>query len=327
MFNLSLPVQKFDACLAFYRECFGAKVEMLNAEAANVFAFGGQVTFHNRPDAELSDMARRTMHFGQVVSIDEWLHLRDRIISAGYSPLHSVTASDAANGRAKRVVADPSGNLVEINSAGLNGKNAMELLAAPLEGRYIRLEPVEPHMREEMRATLDCDPETWAIQFANGRGDGFAGYWAGMLMPSPPGSRISFGVRLLSTGQLVGTTSFHNISSENRTVEIGSTFYRPEVRGTTVNPEAKLLLLDHAFGRGALRVQLTVDSRNERSQAAVTKLGAAREGILRRHCVTWTGHLRDTVMFSIIDTEWPDLRERVRARLESVAGAGSARHG
>lgn len=188
----------------------------------------------------------------------------------------------------------------------------MELESIPFDGQYVRLEPVKPHMREEMRAALDCDPEAWAVQFANGRGDGFAGYWDAMLTPSPPGSRIGFAVRLQSNGRLVGTTSFHHISSANRTVEIGSTFYRPEVRGTKVNPEIKLLLLDHAFSSGALRVQLTVDSRNQRSQAAVAKLGAVREGVLRRHLVTWTGHLRDTVVFSIVDTEWPDVRDRLR---------------
>lgn len=114
---------------------------------------------------------------------------------------------------------------------------------------------------------------------------------------------------------MVATTSFHHISSANRTVEIGSTFYRPEVRGTAVNPELKLLLLEHAFSCDALRVQLTVDRRNERSLAAVAKLAAVREGVLRRHLITWTGHLSDTVVFSIIETEWPNVRERLRVRL------------
>lgn len=201
----------------------------------------------------------------------------------------------------------------------------MELSTPPLEGQHVRLEPVQPHMREELRAALDCDPEAWAIQFANGRGDDFPDYWSAMVTPSPPGSRIGFGVRLGSTGQLVGTTSFHHISSANRTVEIGSTFYRPEMRGTAVNPEAKLLLLAHAFSRGALRVQLTVDSRNEHSQAAVQKLGAMREGVLRHHLITWTGHLRDTVIFSIIHTDWPEVRERLRGRLQSTESAKTTR--
>ncbi len=121
MFHLSLPVQRFDACLAFYRDCFGAEVKMLSPEAANLFVFGGQVTFHDRPESELSDDARRTMHFGQVVSADEWLRVRDRVIAAGHSPMRAVTAAEAANGRAKLLFADPSGNLVEINSTALAG--------------------------------------------------------------------------------------------------------------------------------------------------------------------------------------------------------------
>ena len=94
----------------------------------------------------------------------------------------------------------------------------MELSAAPLEGDHVRLEPVQPHIRQELRAALDCDPEAWTIQFASGYGDDFPDYWAAMLTPSPPGSRISFGVRLRSSGRLVGTTSFHHISSANRKV-------------------------------------------------------------------------------------------------------------
>lgn len=119
MFHLSLPVDRFDDCLNFYRNCFEAEVKMLSAKAANVFVFGGQVTLHDRPASELSDCARRTMHFGQVVSPEEWLQLRDRIVAAKHLPLHLVEATDASNRRAKLVVADPSGNLVEINSTAL----------------------------------------------------------------------------------------------------------------------------------------------------------------------------------------------------------------
>lgn len=94
---------------------------MRSAEAANLFVFGGEVTFHDRPHCDLSDKARNTMHFGQVVAPDEWLQLRDRIIAAGHSPMSEIAASVAANRRAKLVVADPSGNLIEINSTALDG--------------------------------------------------------------------------------------------------------------------------------------------------------------------------------------------------------------
>jgi RimJ/RimL family protein N-acetyltransferase len=83
-----------------------------------------------------------------------------------------------------------------------------------------------------------------------------------------------------------------------------------------VNPESKLLMLSEAFGAGALRVQFSVDTRNARSQAAVAKLGATREGTVRRHLVTWTGHKRDTALFSIIETEWPEVERGLKARLQ-----------
>lgn len=86
----------------------------------------------------------------------------------------------------------------------------MELTTASLEGQHVRLEPVKPHMREGVRAALDCDPEAWAIQLASGCGDGFPGYWAAMLTPSPPESRIGFAVRLLSSCRHPGRTSALN---------------------------------------------------------------------------------------------------------------------
>lgn len=193
----------------------------------------------------------------------------------------------------------------------------MQLSVDQLEGRFVALEPVRAGMRDEMKRALDVDPEAWAIQSVNGGGEGFDSYWDGMIAPVEQFDRIAFGVRLLSTGCIIGTSSYHHISPSHRTAEIGSTFLRPEVRGTAVNPEMKLLMLSHAFGRGALRVQLTVDSRNRRSQAAVAKLGAIREGVLRRHMVTWTGHYRDTVVFSIIDAEWTAVKAKLEHRLST----------
>ena len=98
-------------------------------------------------------------------------------------------------------------------------------------------------------------------------------------------------------------------------MEIGTSFLRPEARGGPFNPEAKLLMLEHAFSNGAARVQFRVDTRNQRSQAAVTKLGAIREGVLRKDRLTWTGFLRDTVYFSILDREWPEVKLGLERRL------------
>lgn len=192
---------------------------------------------------------------------------------------------------------------------------ALRLEGGPLEGEVVVLEPVLASMKEEMRAALDVDPEAWSIQNRSGWGKGFETYWADMIAPREESHRIAYAIRLRESNMLVGTSSFHHISPEDRTAEIGSTFLRPEVRGTAVNPEMKLLMLEHAFDSGALRVQMTVDDRNKRSQAAVAKLGAVREGLLRRHRVTWNGHHRDTVVFSIIDDDWPGIRDRLVARL------------
>jgi N-acetyltransferase len=103
-------------------------------------------------------------------------------------------------------------------------------------------------------------------------------------------------------------------------VEIGATFLRPDVRASFVNPETKLLMLGHAFNSGAVRIQFTIDVRNERSLAAVAKLGAVKEGILRRDTRTWTGHIRDTVVFSILDSEWPTVKLGLEQRLAKLTG-------
>lgn len=114
-----------------------------------------------------------------------------------------------------------------------------------------------------------------------------------------------------------GCTAYYGISEEHRHLSIGWTFLLAPYRRTAVNTESKLLMLQEAFeGRGLARVQFDVDARNERSQNAVTRLGAKREGVLRKHRVLWNGYIRDTVVFSITDDEWPAVKQRLRARLD-----------
>lgn len=109
--------------------------------------------------------------------------------------------------------------------------------------------------------------------------------------------------------------TYYMTQARHSGVEIGSTFLHPEVRSGFVNPETKLLMLNHAFALSAVRVQFRVDSRNLRSQAAMIKLGAVREGVLRRDLLTWTGYIRDTVVFSILDDEWPAVKLQLEQRL------------
>lgn len=116
-------------------------------------------------------------------------------------------------------------------------------------------------------------------------------------------------------------SSYYTSQVGQNGVSIGTSFIHPSVRGGAANPQAKLLMLDHAFKCGAVRVQFNVDTRNKRSQAAMAKLGATREGVLRRDRLTWTGYIRDTVIFSILDREWPELKARLQARVEDLIKA------
>lgn len=181
-----------------------------------------------------------------------------------------------------------------------------------LEGPHVRLEPVTAEHRAEMRQVLESDPDNWTIQTSSGIGEHFDGYWHKMI--ATPG-RVAFAILDKAGGRIAGTSSFINIDPKHRTVEIGYTFFRPEYRGTLVNPETKFLMLSQAFRAGALRVQFSVSAANARSQAAVLKLGATREGVIRNHRISWNGHKRDTVIFSIIEEEWDGVRESLRSRL------------
>jgi RimJ/RimL family protein N-acetyltransferase len=194
----------------------------------------------------------------------------------------------------------------------------MNLSAAVLTGRHVRLEPITPEQREPLRAVLNCDPAAWEIMSVNGCGEGFDSYWAEIEADMAARRRIAFAVVLAGEGRVVGTSSLMNIRPMHAGVEIGSTFLHPDVRSGPVNPESKLLLLSHAFDAGAVRVEFNVDMRNIRSQAAVEKLGATREGVLRKHKITWTGHVRDTAVFSITDDDWPGVRERLEWRLQEA---------
>ena len=191
----------------------------------------------------------------------------------------------------------------------------MQIERKTLEGEHIRLEPVTAAMRGELQAMVDGDPDAWSILLTNGQGDAFDGYFAEMCGPNANPTRIAYSVRSKANGRIVGTTSFHDISPQHGTLEIGSTYYHADARGGVVNPEAKYLLLRDAFESGALRVQLRTDARNARSQAAIAKLGAVREGVMRRQFVTWNGHHRDSVIYSILAEEWPAVKARLENRL------------
>jgi RimJ/RimL family protein N-acetyltransferase len=184
-----------------------------------------------------------------------------------------------------------------------------------LEDHFVRLEPLTPALEDEMRAALDCDAPSWDIMVAAAYGSHFDGWWGSAMAAMASGSRVAWAVRRRADNALVGTTSLYEIRPEHRRCEIGSTFYRPEARGGPVNPACKRLLLAHAFNAGAVRVEIVTDGVNAASQAAIRKLGARDEGILRKHKITFTGRIRDTAQFAILDEDWPSVREGLDARL------------
>jgi RimJ/RimL family protein N-acetyltransferase len=191
----------------------------------------------------------------------------------------------------------------------------LDLPIQPLDGRFVRLEPYAPELKEPVRAALDCDQEAWSLFAVSGQGEHFESWWQGALAQVEAGGRVAYAVRDKTGGEVIGTTSFLDIRRQHCSVEIGATFFAPAARSGATNPEAKLLMLAHAFDGGALRVELITDQRNLRSQAAIAKLGAVREGVLRHERITWTGHVRDSVLYSILPAEWPEVRAGLERRL------------
>lgn len=194
----------------------------------------------------------------------------------------------------------------------------MDLKPKVLEHRHVRLEPMAEAHKEDLRAACAADPATWNELYSFSMLDEhFELVWARLMAGEMAGPSQSYAV--IAEGVCVGMTSYLGIDLPNARLEIGATFYAPHVRGGPVNPAAKRLMLSHAFDSGIRRAQFCVDAINARSRAAVLKLGAVQEGILRQDRIIWTGRLRDTVYFSILADEWPAVRERLDARLAAIA--------
>lgn len=188
-----------------------------------------------------------------------------------------------------------------------------------LPGRFVRLEPLEERHRAGL-AGLHADAGE-RIFLNSPIGPSFDAYLDAALAARAPSSHVPFVVRAQVDDAYVGMTRLFDIQPHNRGLEIGYTWYHPAFWGGAINPECKLLLMTCAFEAcGFGRVQLKTDARNLHSQAAMTKLGAKREGTLRRHMVLPDGRWRDSVYFSVIAEEWPDVKAGLEARLESRRG-------
>jgi RimJ/RimL family protein N-acetyltransferase len=204
----------------------------------------------------------------------------------------------------------------------------MSLAASPLqivtpvtlEGSVVRLEPIRHEHAdifwEVAKDSLD-DIFQWIPYRMQTRED-FQRLVEKIFHEQERGESVAFAAVEQSSGQVIGSTRFMNIDRANRRVEIGSTWIVPAWQRSAVNTEAKYLMLRHAFEIWkCFRVELKTDALNQKSRNAILRIGAKEEGTLRRHVLTWTGRVRDSVYFSILDSEWPEVKERLEARLRS----------
>ncbi len=193
-----------------------------------------------------------------------------------------------------------------------------------LRGEFIRLEPIAAHHLPGLFEAI-ARPVVFERGFGGGPAalpetlEAFERWEAGYHRPE----NNAFAVVLVGgprDGTVVGTTTLGDFDERREATHIGWTAYDPRVWGTAVNPEAKLLLLDHAFASGFGRVKIQTDVLNERSRAAIAGIGATFEGVVRREQPRADGTWRDTAMYSIIVEKWPDVRVRLLGRLSAFEG-------
>ena len=197
----------------------------------------------------------------------------------------------------------------------------MDLTPLTLHGRTIRLEPLGLHHVDAL-AAVGLDPALWALTQSVVRDAGeMRAYVEEALAEQRAGTALPFATVEQATGTVVGSTRFGSVSHEHRRVEIGWTWIAPRWQRSAVNTEAKYLMLRHAFETmGARRVELKTNALNTRSRAAMRRIGATEEGTMRQHMIRPDGSSRDSVWFSIIDGEWPAVREALEERLRSDKG-------
>lgn len=198
-----------------------------------------------------------------------------------------------------------------------------EIKALPLETAGVRLEPLAEIHREGLRRAAQA-PAIWAHMPTPALGERFDAWFDGSLKVCETPAETAWAVRTLDDGKLVGSTRYLNIEAAHKRVEIGHTWYNPAVWAGQVNPACKFALLQYGFeALGLNRIELKTDIANTRSQAAIARLGAVREGVFRAHMIRPDGSLRDTVYFSIIRGEWPSVRDGLEARLAAFQSTSS----
>jgi RimJ/RimL family protein N-acetyltransferase len=194
----------------------------------------------------------------------------------------------------------------------------MEVKPIVLTGEHVRLEPMtEEHIPG--LAAIGVGQSFWDFMLYGNISsiEDMQNWVRDILSRAENGTDLPFVVIHLASGRVAGATRYLNIILQDRGVEIGGTWYGSEFQRTAVNTECKYLLLRHAFETlGCIRVQLKTDLRNERSQKAIERIGAVREGVLRNHMILPDGRYRHSVYYSILDSEWPEVKKRLENLLE-----------
>lgn len=186
-----------------------------------------------------------------------------------------------------------------------------------LQGNYVRLEPLsEEHIPGLAQIGIGQDFWHFMLYGDMKTEEDMRGWVLDILEREKKGGDLPFTVIHLASGRVAGATRYLNIVPKDRGLEIGGTWYGTEFQRTAVNTECKYLLLGHAFETlKAIRVQIKTDSRNERSQRAIERIGAKREGVLRNHMILPDGYIRHSVFYSIIDSEWTEVKKNLEAML------------
>lgn len=186
-----------------------------------------------------------------------------------------------------------------------------------LQGNYVRLEPLsEEHIPGLAQIGIGQDFWHFMLYGDMKTEDDMRGWVLDILEREKKGGDLPFAVIHLASGKVAGATRYLNIAPKDRGLEVGGTWYGSEFQRTAVNTECKYLLLGYAFEMlKAIRVQIKTDSRNERSQRAIERIGAKREGVLRNHMILPDGYIRHSVFYSVIDSEWAEVKKKLEVML------------
>lgn len=189
------------------------------------------------------------------------------------------------------------------------------LIITNIIGQYITLEPIGQNHKSDLKLLVE-DPSIWKYFPYKASGNEFEAWFKKTLQKTESKLEMCFVVRCNKTQKIIGCTRYYSLALPYRRLAIGHTFYRADVRGTKVNPECKKLLLQMAFELlGIERVELMADINNQPSITAIKKLGATQEGVLRQYMTFENGYKRDTIMFSVLKSEWPSICENLENRL------------